>query len=225
MKPSESEASWMYSSASYSNIVRSILYLSFKAETIFFESWEKSRLLNSPSLSPALVECFLVRRPLSRPESLCYNDRSLEFWNKTWTGWALARTPERLVINFFAVNYSNTSLIQKKLSIPFESLHFNNDVKIEMARRTQHEDGLPVLVIFVQGGLDEILDKLDKWRLLLLKERVAGELLLVLGAVAGHDVVTVHGVVVAAPVLHVPKIIPVTRIIISVSQKDFKILS
>ena len=79
MKPSESEASFMYSSASYSNIVRSILYLSFKAETIFFESWEKSRLLNSPSLSPALVECFLVRRPLSRPESYCYTDRSLEF--------------------------------------------------------------------------------------------------------------------------------------------------
>ena len=76
-----------------------------------------------------------------------------------------------------------------------------------MARRTQHEDGLPVLVVFIQWRLDEILDKLDKRRLLLLKERVSGELLLVLGAVAGHDVVSVHGVVVAAPVLHVPGVI------------------
>ena len=80
-----------------------------------------------------------------------------------------------------------------------------------MARRTQHEDGLPVLVIFVQWRLDKILDKLDKRRLLLLKERVSGELMLVLGAVAGHDVVSVHGVVIAAPILHVPKITPVTR--------------
>ena len=71
MKPSESEANCMYSSTSYSNIVRSILYLSCKAETIFFDSWEKSRFFKSPSLSPALVECFLVRRPLSRPESFC----------------------------------------------------------------------------------------------------------------------------------------------------------
>ena len=73
-----------------------------------------------------------------------------------------------------------------------------------MARRTQHEDGLPVLVVFIQWRLDEILDKLDKGRLLLLKERVARKLLLVLSAVAGHDVVAVHGVVVAAPELHVP---------------------
>ena len=73
-----------------------------------------------------------------------------------------------------------------------------------MARWTQHEDGLPMLVVFIQWRLDEIFDKLDKGRLLLFKERVVGKHLFVLGAVAGHDVVAVHGVVVAAPVLHVP---------------------
>ena len=71
--------------------------------------------------------------------------------------------------------FGQVSLGEEEVSVVFEGLHLDDDVEVEVAGRAQHGDRLPVLVVLVQGSLDQILHKLHEGGLLSVEQGVVGE--------------------------------------------------